>query len=296
VPSVDVVVVSYNSSETLPDCISPLVGDSALTVTVADNASTDGSVDVARRLGATVVALEVNHGFAYGCNRGWELGSSPHVLFLNPDARMSGEDVRRLAATFEERPEAGLVAPRIVDEHGALDYSQRRFPRLRSTYAQALFLHRAFPRAAWTDEVIRDGQSYERPGSVDWVSGACLVARRDLLEQLGGWDEEFFHYGEDIDLCRRAWAAGYQVCYEPGVVAVHAGGGSAPRASLVPRLAASRVRYARLHRERVYAWAERGGIALGALTHAILSSQGSAVRKGHLRAFLVACSLAEVPR
>ena len=208
---VDVVVVSYNSADTLRQCLSPLVTDQNVRVTVVDNASQDESIASVADLPVRVVALERNHGFAFGCNRGWEAGSAPYVLFLNPDARIEPASIVQLVRVLREDPSVGLVAPRIVDEDGSLQFSVRRFPRLRSTYAQALFLHRVFPHATWTDEVIRDPLVYERPGPVEWVSGACVLVRRSVLEHIGGWDEGFFLYGEDIDICRRLWEAGFEV-------------------------------------------------------------------------------------
>src|SRR4029079_14244816 len=93
-----------------------------------------------------------------------------------------------LVGALEAAPQAGAVAPRIVDGDGALEYSQRRYSRLRSTYARALFLHRIFPRASWTDELIRDERAYEHRGTPDWVSGACILLRRSVLEEVAGPD------------------------------------------------------------------------------------------------------------
>ena len=95
--------------------------------------------------------------------------------------------------------------------------------------------------------MIRDPSDYERPHTVEWVSGACFAVRRTVLEQIGGLDESFFHYSEDIDICARIWNAGYEVRYVPDAVAEHEGGASAPRARLLPILAASRIRYAKKH-------------------------------------------------
>ncbi len=280
----DVVVVSYNSSKTLRQCVEPLCRADGMRVIVVDNASRDGSVETVRDLPVSIVALDENHGFAYGCNRGWREGTAPAVLFLNPDARIEPASVERLAAALAERPRAGLVAPRVKDEDGRLDYSVRRFPSLRSTYSQALFLHRLFPRARWSDETVRTPDAYDEAHRVDWVSGACVLVRRSALEAVGGWDEGFFLYGEDVDLCRRLQTAGWEVWYEPSAEAVHAGGGSAPRASLLPTLAASRVRYARLHCTAPVAALQRIGIALGELTHGLLSAKGAEARAGHRRA------------
>jgi GT2 family glycosyltransferase len=210
------------------------------------------------------------------------------VLFLNPDARIDVQALDRLVAVLEREPRAGLVAPRIVGEHGEVHHSLRRFPRLRSTYAQALFVHKLAPTASWADEIIRDEGHYERPGPQEWVSGACMLVRRDVLERLGGWDEGFFLYCEDIDLCRRIRDLGLEVLYEPRATARHVGGGSAPRTATLPVLAASRVRYARLHQARHVAFAERLGIALEALTRVVAGRGGGPARAGHARSLRVA--------
>jgi hypothetical protein len=253
-------------------------------VIVVDNASPDGSLAAVRDLPLDAIQLPSNGGFARGVNAGWRAGSAPYVLLLNPDARIDGDSLDALVSALEEVPRRGAVAPRIVDDDGSLDWSQRRYPRLRSTYARALFLHRLFPKADWTDELIRDEEAYTRRGSPDWVSGACVLLRREALEQVGGLDEGFFMYAEDIDLCKRLRAAGYELLYEPAAVVEHEGGASVPRTSLLPVLAASRMRYAAKHRGRVGALLERLGIALEALTHVAVSRGGVAARAGHARA------------
>lgn len=281
---VDVVVVSYNSEKHLRACVAPLAGLPDVRVTVVDSASADAGLEQVRDLPVDTIALRHNRGFAHACNAGWPKGSAPFVLFLNPDATIDEASLRRLVDTARTSPRVGAVAPRILETDGTVDFSLRRFPRLRSTYAQALFLHRIFPRAAWTDELVRDREAYERAGSPDWVSGACVLVRRRVLEQLGGLDDGFFLYCEDLDLCRRLRDAGHEIRFEPGASAVHAGGESAPRTALLPVLAESRVRYARKHQRRGVAELERLGIALGSLTHAAVTPRGPAARRGNLRA------------
>src|SRR4051794_32415703 len=189
---VDVVVVSYNSSSELRDCVESLARQARVRVTVVDNASADRSLDTVADLPIDAVALDQNVGFGQGCNFGWRRGTAPYVLFLNPDARISSESLRRLVSAIDERPGVGAAAPRIFEADGSLDYSLRRYPRLRSTYARALFLHRVFPKASWTDELVREPAAYRETGSPDWVSGACLLVRRAVLEEIGGFDEGFF--------------------------------------------------------------------------------------------------------
>jgi GT2 family glycosyltransferase len=124
------------------------------------------------------------------------------------------------------------------------------------------------------------------------VSGACILVRRSALAELSGWDEGFFMYCEDIDLCRRLRKAGYDVLFEPEAAVLHEGGASAPRTSLLPVLAASRLRYAAKHRGAAAATLERLGIALGALTHLLVSRGGREARAGHARALRLAISRA----
>jgi N-acetylglucosaminyl-diphospho-decaprenol L-rhamnosyltransferase len=285
---VDVVIVSYNSRDRLRACVEPLLAAPSTNVIVVDNASPDASLDAVRDLPLTAIQLPHNGGFAHGVNAGWRAGFSPYVLLLNPDARIDGSSIEVLVLALEQDPGLGAAAPRIVDEDGSLDYSQRCFPRLRSTYARAFFLHRLFPSAPWTDELVRDDEAYARRGSPDWVSGACVLLRRKALEELDGLDEGFFMYGEDIDLCRRLRAAGYELLYEPAALVHHEGGASAPRAHLLPVLAASRIRYAAKHRSRAGALLERIGVALEAVTHVAVARGGIAARAGHARALRLA--------
>jgi N-acetylglucosaminyl-diphospho-decaprenol L-rhamnosyltransferase len=276
---VDVVVVSYNSRGELRDCVKALVGTDDVAVIVVDNASTEPSLTTIEHLPLTMVQRDTNDGFGSGCNVGWRAGSSPFVLFLNPDTRFDLEGIRRLADALE-RTGAGVVAPRIVDDHGELVWSLRRYPTVSSIYGQALFAHRLLPTATWVDEIIRDPAVYEEEAAHDWASGACLLVRRDLLEELGGFDEGFFLYCEEIDLCQRMKRRGGRMIYVPGVTCVHQGGASASRAGLLPVLARSRLRYAEKWFDPPHAFAYRLGILLNALTH-VLFSKSAGTRRSH---------------
>jgi len=285
--AVDVVVVSFNSEGTLRACLEPLVGLAGVTVILVDSDSQDRSVESVSDLPIRIERLPQNNGFAYACNRGWKLGNASLVLFLNPDATIDPRSLELLAGVARD-PWVGAAAPKVLEADGSLDFSMRRFPRLRTTYAQALFLHRLFPQAEWSDELVRDPTAYTKASSPEWVSGACVLLKRDVLDRLGGFDEGFFLYCEDIDLCRRVRDAGFEIRFEPGAVAIHSGGASAPRAQLLPVLAASRIRYARKHRSRLVAVLERGGVVLGAVTHAPVARGGRAARRGHVRAVVQA--------
>jgi N-acetylglucosaminyl-diphospho-decaprenol L-rhamnosyltransferase len=282
----DVVVVSYNSRDRLRACVEALAGTPDVQVFVVDNASTDDSLDAVRDLPLTAIDSPTNGGFAHGCNTGIAAGSSPYVLLLNPDTSLSPDALAALVAVLDAQSDVGAVAPRLVGDDGKLHFSLRRFARLRSTWARAFFVHRLAPRL---DELVRERHAYEQAWSPEWVSGACVLLRRAALDEVGGLDEGFFLYREDMDLCRRLRDAGWDIRYEPGAVCAHVGGASAPRASLFPVLAASRIRYARKHARRAAQALERAGVAAEALTHAV-AGRGRDARRGHARALLLVAS------
>jgi GT2 family glycosyltransferase len=283
VATVDVVVVSYNSRARLRACIERLAAVPELQIVVVDSNSQDQSLEAIGDLPVEAIQLRENRGFGYACNIGWRHTQAPYVLFLNPDATIDRDSIERLVQVADD-PAVGAVAPKILGTDGSIDYSMRRFPRLRSTYSQALFLHRLFPSATWSDELVRDANAYDRPARPEWASGACLLVKRAILERLDGFDEGFFLYCEDLDLCRRLKDQGFELRFQPEAVSIHEGGASMPRAALLSVLAASRTRYARKHQSAAVALLERLGIALGALTHVIVTRGGLAARRGYLSA------------
>jgi GT2 family glycosyltransferase len=285
---VDVVVVSYNSADHLRETVEPLTHIPWVRAIVVDNDSSDGSFELVAALPVTAIQTGANLGFSKGNNVGWRAGSSPYVMFLNPDARIEDVALRRLVDVLDSRPDIGIAAPKIVDEDGTVNNSLRRYPRFLSTYAQALFLHRIAKRAQWAEEQVRDPRRYEAAGPQEWVSGAAMLFRRETLERLGGWDEGFFLYCEDIDICKRVQNLGLEVRFEPEAVVTHEGGQSAPWSSTLPILAASRLRYARLHRSRAARVGERVGIGLEAATHFLIGRGGRPARAGWLKTLRVA--------
>jgi GT2 family glycosyltransferase len=280
---VDVVIVAYNSERQLERCVGGLIGLEDVTVTVVDNASQDGTLTLLATLPVTTVEVGWNSGFSHGCNTGWRRGTARYVLFLNPDAAIDEASLRTLVAVLDEDPGVGIVAPRVSYDSGELSYSLRRYPSLSRAFAQAFFVHRLVPNATWADEVVRTGSSYEHGWSPEWVSGACMLVRRSVLEAIGGFDETFFLYSEDVDICRRAREAGAAVRFEPGASCVHSGGASAPSGTVLPLMARSRVLYARKHENRPVAALYAIAVALSSLTHSIAATDRER-RKGYLRA------------
>jgi GT2 family glycosyltransferase len=283
---VDVVTVAYRSERHLRSCVEPLAGAPGIRVFVVNNDCPNRSADTVRDLPVTVVEMGRNAGFGAGSNAGARAGSAPAILFLNPDGEMQPDQVLLLAEAFERDPRCGAVGPHILETDGTTQLSMRRTPRLRSAFAEAFFLNNLLPGASWTSEIVTGG--YEQAREVEWLSGAVLCARRSAFEEVGGFDERFFLYSEDIDLCTRLRLAGYRLRYEPGPIARHAGGGSAPRPGQVALKAEARITYARLHEPRPRYAAFRAAFVLNELLRLPLAATRS---RGHLRGRLAALAV-----
>ena len=223
---------------------------------VADNGCPDDSTATVADLPLEIVRMGGNLGFGAACNAAAERGDGQAILFLNPDAQVDPGALGPLLRAGR----AGASGPLVRDFADEIHLSVRRDPRLRSTFAEALFLHHVVPRASWATELVHDG--YDVRHAAEWLSGAALCVDREAFERVGGFDESFFLYSEDADLCRRLRAAGFSVTYEPATAARHEGGASAPSPGQAALKAYARVHYARVHERGARYAAFRVGFAL----------------------------------
>jgi GT2 family glycosyltransferase len=218
-------------------------------VVVVDNASTDGSADglALPEAALAVVRNPANHGFARACNQGAAAAAGAYLLFLNPDARVEIGSVETLARALDEEAAVGIVGPRTLNEDGTPQVSFGPALGLVAEWRQRRLVRGVRRR---DPAVLRrvEGMS-ATPSDPDWVSGSCLMMRRRAFEQVGGFDEAFFLYEEDVDLCVRARAAGWRVRYEPRAVVRHDLGRSMARLAARARLEyhRSHLRYYRKH-------------------------------------------------
>jgi hypothetical protein len=280
--TVDAVVVAYNSRDVLRACVEPLAELPWVSVTVVDNASPDDSAETVEDLPIGIIRAPRNGGFAYGCNLGASAGTAEFVLLLNPDASIEAASLESLVRALRADPLLGAVGPRTFGDDGELLLTQRRFPRLRSTYSQAIGLHRLAPGASWARDTVSSAAAYAEPATPDWLSGGCVLARRSALEDVGGFDEGFFLYSEETDLFLRLRRRGWRARYEPAATAFHKCNGSAPRDATAPILARSRVRYARKHHGALVALLEAIGVTIDALVRAAASARRPARRHGQI--------------
>jgi hypothetical protein len=225
-PDLSVCIVNWNTRQDLEEAIaSVLASDPGLNleVIVLDNASTDDSADMVRNRFPGVKLLESaeNLGFARGYNRAAREASGRHLLVLNPDTVVRMGALRRLVEFMDSQPDAGAAGPRLLNPDGTLQFSCRHFPTPMAAILRNTFLGRLLPRNRFTRSYLMADWDHTTAQPVDWVSGAAICIRRETWERVGGFDERFFMYAEDIDWCLRAQQAGWTVYYVPDAVIVH---------------------------------------------------------------------------
>lgn len=242
-PSILVILVAYQSAEVLPACLAALQAQQgvALRVVVVDNGSTDDSAGVAERLrgmaadgaaagmtgGMAVIRAGANLGFAKGCNRGWREGRGAfafeYVLYLNPDTRLEDSELlAALCSTMEATPKVAIATPRLVLEDGSIDQACRRgFPTLWSGLGRVSGLDR-WPLVGrlFGGYNLRHLPA-EGEYAVPCVTGAFMLCRAALVEAVGGFDERYFMYIEDIELCWQAAERGQTTLYVGSRTARH---------------------------------------------------------------------------
>ena len=260
--TVDVVIVNWNSGSHLRDCVTALDRSSSaerLNVIVVDNASTDQSADglPVTRANLRLVRNSVNRGFAVACNQGARCGTAPYLLFLNPDVRLEADAVDSVVSfwTIQINAAVGVVGPQLLDPVGCIQRCCARTPAVKELLLHRLFLDRLCPGLV-SPHFLTDWDHVETR-AVDQVIGACLFIRRNLFEKLAGFDEQFFLYYEDVDLCLRARRAGWQVMYFVGARGEHAGGGSsnAVKGRRLCHLSISRAEYSAKWHGRIVGYA-----------------------------------------
>jgi len=259
-PTLSVIIVSWNVCDLLRACLSAVSRAQdrglALEVIVVDNVSADGSVEMVRREypQVRVIANTENRGFTGGNNQGLALGAGRYLMLLNPDTEVQDGALQTLVDYLEAHAEVGAVGPQLRNPDGSVQSSRRRFPTLATAFFESTWLQRWAPRGLLRRYYVQD-RGDDETLAVDWVTGAALVVRRPVYEQVGGLDEDFFMYSEELDWCRRIKAAGWQVVYLPAARVVHHEGKSSEQA--VParhvNFQRSKIRYFRKYHGRAAA-------------------------------------------
>lgn len=248
-----VVIVNYNAGDYLPRCVASVFesgGGLALDVVVVDNASRDGSAEVAvaaePRL--RLIANVTNRGLSAAWNQGADAVDAPWILFLNPDAEIWSGDLARFVKVGEGRADVALLGPLVRNADGTIYPSGRVFPTVGQAVGHA-FLGPFLPGNRYTRAYKQLGWDRRSEREVDWVSGACMLVRRKAFQAVGRFDDSFFLYAEELDLCTRMRQAGWRVLYTPELEILHEGGVSTGRSRRTHVLHSEGVyRYYRKHR------------------------------------------------
>ncbi|MCX7707615.1 MAG: glycosyltransferase family 2 protein, partial [Anaerolineae bacterium] len=218
---------------------------------VVDNASTDGSAEMvaAEFPQARLIANATNRGFTAANNQGLALARGRYVLFLNPDTEVVGDALTTMVAYMDGHPEVGALGPQLRYGDGSIQSSRRRFPTLATALFEStpLAWHWPVSHNPWARRYHMADTPDDQAQSVDWVVGAALLARREALDQVGGFDEGYFMYSEELDLCRRIKAAGWEIHYFPRAQIIHHEGKSSEQVVAARHIHfhTSRVRYFR---------------------------------------------------
>jgi N-acetylglucosaminyl-diphospho-decaprenol L-rhamnosyltransferase len=256
-PDLSIVIVSWNVRDLLQSCLRSIYPPDgrcdapAIETIVVDNVSTDGSVEMVRQdfPQVALIANAENRGFTGGSNQGIAAGRGRYVLLLNPDTKVLDDALSRMVAYMDAHPQVGALGPMLLNPDGSVQSSRRRFPTPATAFFESTTLQSWFPR----HRLLRDYYVLDEPDDaiveVDWVTGACLLARRAALDQVGALDDGYFMYSEELDWCRRAKTAGWQVVYYPEARVIHYGGQSSEqvKAFQIIQFNRSKIRYFAKH-------------------------------------------------
>jgi len=250
-PRVSIIVVNWNTRDRLAECLDSILhtaeGPDCETI-VIDNASTDGSPAMVREHFPRVHVIEnsENVGFARANNQAMKLGRGRYLLLLNSDALVTPGAIQSLVNLADAVPQAGIVGARLLNLDGSFQASHTSFPTLWREFLVLSGLGRLL-HGRWYPS---HGPEVEKgPQPVDYVEGACLLVRREAYQAVGGLDETFFMYAEEVDWCYAMWKNGWQVWYQPEAQVIHWGGGSSRTRHLEREgdLYRSRIHYFRKH-------------------------------------------------
>ncbi|WP_092348317.1 MULTISPECIES: glycosyltransferase family 2 protein [unclassified Pseudomonas] len=229
----DVIIVNYNAGKLLLACVGSAFAAGASRVIVVDNDSHDDSLMLVERTHAAGDALQIirnaaNLGFAVACNQGARLSAAPNLFFLNPDTVLAADAIDHLLLALRSAPEIGMVGGFLCNPDGSEQAGGRRvFPTPRRAFMRAFGLSRLsvlFP------SLLSDFLLHKEPlpGTsivVEAISGACMLVKREAIESVGLWDEDYFLHCEDLDWCMRFHHAGWRVLFVPDARVMHVSGG-----------------------------------------------------------------------
>jgi GT2 family glycosyltransferase len=224
VADVTVVVVTWNALPWIGQCLASVQGRDVI---VVDNGSTDGTVDLVRAQFPHVRVIEQeNRGMGSGNNTGMRAADGRYFFLLNSDAWVVGDGLNELVGFADAHPEAAVVGPRLSNVDGTLQRSVRGEPTLWRLATEYLFIRKLAPRSPRLNPLYAGGFDHDEVAEADWLFGPALLVRREAVDAVGLFDEDFFMFSEEVDWMTRFRRAGWKVLFFPGAEVVHVGGAS----------------------------------------------------------------------
>ena len=263
-PALSIIIVNWNVRELLRACLKSIArapGGLDAEIIVVDNASADGSAEMLLQDFPSVrlIACDTNGGFSAANNLGLAAASGEFVLCLNPDTEIVGDALQTLAAYLCANPAVGVVGPQLRYPDGTIQSTRRRFPDFVTALLESTILQQWFPHNRWLNRYYLSDVPAGITQDVDWLMGACFMLRRSIVSRLGGFDDAFFMYSEELDWMQRIKSAGWRIVFLPAAIVIHHEGMSSEQ--VVPlrhiRFQTSKIRYFAKHHGPAAAFALR---------------------------------------
>jgi hypothetical protein len=281
------IIVSWNVRDFLAACLDSVqanAGDLNYEIIVVDSASADGTIEKVRERYSWVKLLpqESNVGFTRGNNIGLRAAQGRYLMLLNPDTEVIGDALPRMVRYMDEHAKVGIVGPRTLNSDGSTQSTRRRFPTLLTAIFESTWLQKFAPRRLLDHFYVRDIADSDI-ADVDWVQGSALMTRREVYQQIGGLDEQYVMFSEEMDWCKRAKQAGWRVVYIGDAQIIHHGGKSTEQVSALKHIyfQHSKLRYFRKFHGWMAAFALRVFLVLSYMQQLIFEALKGLI--GHKR-------------
>jgi GT2 family glycosyltransferase len=276
---VSIIVVNWNGRGLLArclQCVEATVKQALYEIIVVDNASTDGSQEMVKRDFPNTRLIEntKNVGFAKANNQGMEIAQGRYLLLLNSDAFVKVGTIDTMVAFMDSHTDAGMGACKLLYEDGTVQPSCSRFPSLETEFYTAVGLEKLFPNSRIFGKYLMRYWDHNDLREVDVILGAFMLVRREVVEQIGKMDENFFMYSEEVDWCYRCKQAGWKIYATPATEAIHIWGGTSQqvKVEMLTHMYRSRVQYFRKHYGRLHALLLKGLLGVNWLARLTMTS------------------------
>jgi len=233
---VSIIIVNWNTIKLLRECIQSVYDETTCSfeIFVVDNNSSDGSADMVRKEFPNVllIANDDNKGFAAGNNQAMKLCKGDHILLLNPDTKVLKGAIDKLLAFLNSKSDMGAAACKLLNGDGSLQKSVGNFYSFIGTLFENRIIPKILPNSKYLAKKYVAFWDHTTPREIDWARGAVLLVRREVVEQIGLLDEQFYIYGEEIDWCQRIKNAGWKIWYTPDAEIIHYGKASSSQRNI----------------------------------------------------------------